>query len=87
MDDGNVKINLRRPGGEECTFIINTKGGMKYSFDGYKGMACKKDIDSVKKQLNDVYGVHFSNERVIWQNPDEIGKNAVNNPDSMKGGR
>ncbi len=85
LNDGNVRISLRRPGGEECTFLVSAEGGMKYTFDGYQGMACKKDIGALKKQLSDVYGVHFSNERVIWQNPDEIGKSSVNNSESIKG--
>ena len=85
LPDGNVKLNMRRPGGENCTFLIDISGGLQYNFDGYQGKACRKDIESMKKTLDEVYGIHLSSERVIWENPDEIGKSTINDPDSIAG--
>ena len=85
QDDGFVRLNARRPGGEECTFLVSVDGAMRYEFAGYRGMSCKKDIDAVFGRLRDVYGVKFSDERVLRQNPDEIGREAKPMDGNMKG--
>ena len=85
LDDGFVRLNARRPGGEECTFLVSVDGAMRYEFAGYRGMSCKKDIDAVFGRLRDVYGVKFSDERVLRQNPDEIGREAKPMDGNMKG--
>lgn len=83
--DGFVRLNARRPGGEACTFLVSVDGAMRYEFAGYRGMSCKKDIDAVFGRLRDVYGVKFSDERVLRQNPDEIGREAKPMDGNMKG--
>ena len=85
QDDGFVRLNARRPGGEECTFLVSVDGAMRYEFAGYRGMSCKKDIDAVFSRLRDVYGVKFSDERVLRKNPDEIGREAKPMDGDMKG--
>lgn len=85
QDDGFVRLNARRPGGEECTFLVSVDGAMRYEFAGYRGMSCKKDIDAVFGRLRDVYGVKFSDERVLRKNPDEIGREAKPMDGDMKG--
>ena len=85
QDDGFVRLNARRPGGEECTFLVSVDGAMRYDFAGYRGMSCKKDIDAVFGRLRDVYGVKFSDERVLHRNPDEIGREAKPMNGNMKG--
>ena len=80
-----MRLNARRPGGEECTFLVSVDGAMRYDFAGYRGMSCKKDIDAVFGRLRDVYGVKFSDERVLRRNPDEIGREAKPMDDNMKG--
>jgi hypothetical protein len=55
----------------------------------YEGATCKKDIDSFLPKLEQVYGIKLSNERVIWENPDKISKDARQSPTggSYKGGQ
>jgi len=62
---------------------------MEYSFEKYEGATCKKDIDSFLPKLEQVYGIKLSNERVIWENPDKISKDARQSPTggSYKGGQ
>lgn len=75
-----VRLSALRPNGEECTFLVKQDGGMRYSFDNYQGSACKKDLAELLPKLDEVYGITLSNERVIWENPDEIGKEAKDIP-------
>ena len=37
-------------------------------------MTCLKDIQKFNVDLENIYSVKLSNERVLWSNPDEIGK-------------
>ena len=81
-----VKLLARRPNGQECSFFVKLDGGLHYSFDNYQGMACKKDLNQLLPKLEDVYGIKLSNERVIWENPDEIGKEAKDLPNGTQYG-
>ena len=81
-----VKLLARRPNGQECTFYVNIDGGLHYSFDNYQGSTCKKDLNQLLPKLEEVYGIKLSNERVIWENPDEIGKEAENLPNGNQYG-
>ena len=76
-EDGGVLVHARRPSGEECQFVVRADGGMRYAFENYRGTACRKDCAQVEAMLRDAYGVVLSNERVIWENPDEIGKDSL----------
>ncbi len=73
-EDGGVLVLARRPSGEECQFVVRADGGMRYAFENYAGTACRKDCAQVEAMLREAYGVVLSNERVIWENPDEVGK-------------
>lgn len=73
-EDGGVLVHARRPSGEECQFVVRADGGMNYAFENYRGSACRKDRSQVEAMLREAYGVVLSNERVIWENPDEVGK-------------
>ena len=75
-EDGGVLVHARRPSGEECQFVVRADGGMRYAFENYAGTACRKDCAQVEAMLRETYGVVLSNERVIWENPDEIGKDS-----------
>lgn len=77
-----VRLEAKRPNGQHCVFLVRADGGMRYCFDHYEGQACRKDIQDVTAQMNEIYGITFSDERVLWENPDEIGKMAKNNPNS-----
>ncbi|AFI03919.1 hypothetical protein [Helicobacter cetorum] len=69
--EGEVIIRSNRTNGNRADFKINLSGEVNYHFDGYKGKACKNDIDKVLPRLNEVYGINLSNERVLWENPDD----------------
>jgi len=81
-----VRLAAKRPNGQQCVFLVRADGGMRYCFDHYEGQACRKDIQDVTARMNEIYGISFSNERVLWENPDEIGKMAKCNPNSNQTG-
>lgn len=87
-EDGGVLVLARRPSGEECQFVVRADGGMRYEFGNYAGTACRKDCTQVEAMLREAYGVVLSNERVIWENPDEVGKDAFRDGigETTKGG-
>lgn len=72
-----VRLRFRNLAGEQALFLVGGDGAMKYSFSGYHGAACKKDRERVRTQLADIYGVKFSEERIIQENPDSIEKSSV----------
>lgn len=88
LQDKWVRMVFSRPDGAQAIFLVDSAGAMKFTFDGYRGKACKKDRDAVMEKMRSAYGVKFSDQRVIWENPDEIGKDAVDakRPDSFNGG-
>ena len=87
-EDGGVLVLARRPSGEECQFVVRADGGMRYAFENYAGTACRKDCAQVEAMLREAYGVVLSNERVIWENPDEVGKDTFRDGigETTKGG-
>ena len=87
-EDGGVLVLARRPSGEECQFVVRADGGMRYAFENYTGTACRKDCAQVEAMLREAYGVVLSNERVIWENPDEVGKDSFRDGigETTKGG-
>lgn len=82
-EDGYLKITGSRLSGAEAIFMIDAKGRMKYSFEGYEGSSCKNDIEQVIPRLMDIYGISFS-DRKIWQNPDMIGGSALELPEERE---
>lgn len=81
-DEDFVKIIAKMPSGKRAVCNLTNKGKIIYKFDNYEGMTCLKDIQKFNVDLENIYSVKLSNERVLWSNPDEIGKDAINNPDS-----
>lgn len=71
--DGNdtVLVQAARPNGNQAKFRISLDGGVRYEFDNYKGQRCKEDMQQVLPKLSEIYGVNLSDERVIWENPDD----------------
>ena len=55
-----------------------------YKFDRYQGSACKKDIATVLPRLQSVYGIQLSNDRVLWENPDDMDADARPQPGMTK---
>lgn len=77
-----VKITATMPSGKRAVCNLTNKGKIIYKFDNYEGMTCLKDIERFNIDLEKIYSVKLSNERVLWSNPDEIGKDADKIPGS-----
>ena len=69
---GFVKILAQRQSGERAECHIDAHGKMQYRFDRYPAMACMKDIKRFHADLSKAYGISFSDERVLWENPDRL---------------
>lgn len=77
-----VKVEARQPNGHHCVLWVRNDGGARYCFDHYEGQACRKSIQEVMDRMKEIYGIHPSNERVLWENPDKIGKMEKRDPNS-----
>ena len=82
-----VVVRARKPSGHEALFRVQANGAMAYKFHEYEGMECRDDIDKVLPLLQDVYGIDLSEERVTWENPDRISKDARPIDGNERGGR
>lgn len=71
-----VVILARKPSGRQAEFRIDLDGELSYKFDHYEGSACKQDIDQVLPVLQQIYGINLSNERIRWENPDRLSRDA-----------
>lgn len=67
-----VLVTAKQPSGHRATCKIGLNGKMQYCFDHYEGMACLKDIQKFQVDLERIYSIKFSDERVIWENPDRL---------------
>jgi len=76
-----VVVRAQRPAGSQAEFRVTLSGDLAYTFDNYEGSACKKDIGTVLPRLEEIYGVRLSNQRVIWENPDDLDRTARTTPD------
>lgn len=85
-EDGvdEVVIHGRRPAGAQAVFRVELSGKLNYKFDRYQGSACKKDIATVLPRLQSVYGIQLSNDRVLWENPDDVDADARPQPGMTK---
>lgn len=77
-----VKIVAKMPSGKKAVCNLTNKGKIVYKFDNYEGMTCLKDIQKFNVDLEKIYSVKLSNDRVLWSNPDRIGKDADKIPNS-----
>lgn len=80
-----VIIKAARPAGAQAQFKVKLSGSMEYKFDRYKGSTCKEDINKVLPSLQEIYGIQLSDERVIWQNPDDQDRDAKPQPTMSRG--
>ncbi|WP_104750201.1 hypothetical protein [Helicobacter cynogastricus] len=80
-----VIVRAMRANGAQAQFRVSLDGVLNYRFDHYEGKACKADMDQVLPKLSEVYGVDLGEERVIWENPDDLDKCAF--VDQRYGGR
>lgn len=76
QEGGSVVISARKPSGGQAQFRLGVEGGLVYKFDHYEGAACKQDLQQVLPMLQDIYGITLSNERVLWDNPDRLSRDA-----------
>ena len=67
-----VKITAQQPSGRRAACKIDLKGKIQYRFDHYEGMTCLKDIQKFNVDLERIYSVKLSDERVLWENPDRL---------------
>ena len=71
-----VKIVAKQPSGKRAVCNVDLHGKIAYKFDNYAGMTCLKDIEKFNVDLQKVYSVKLSDERVLWQNPDRLSMDA-----------
>lgn len=80
-----VKIIAKKPSGKYAICNIDLHGKIAYKFDNYMGMTCLKDIEKFNVELEQIYSVKLSDERVLGENPDKLSSDENNLPDT-KGG-
>lgn len=87
LTDGKnyVKIVAKQPSGKRAICNVNLHGKIAYKFDNYEGMTCLKDIQKFNIDLQQVYSVKLSDERVLWSNPDKLDKDANSVPKQVGG--
>lgn len=77
-----VKIVARQPSGKRAVCNVNLRGKIAYKFDNYEGMTCLRDIKKFNVDLEQIYSVKLSDERVLWQNPDRLSMDANSLPNN-----
>lgn len=75
-DGSSVVVSARKPSGGQAQFRIGVEGSLVYKFDHYEGATCKQELNQVLPMLQHVYGITLSNERVLWDNPDRLSRDA-----------
>ena len=71
-----VKIVAKQPSGKRAICNVDLRGKIAYKFDNYVGMTCLKDIEKFNVDLEKVYSIKLSDERVLWENPDKLSMDA-----------
>ena len=79
-----VKIVAKKPSGKRVQCRLDLHGKLTYRFDEYEGMTCLKDIEQFNIELEQVYSVQLSDERVIWENPDRLSKDSTSTSDPKR---
>ena len=82
-----VKFTAQRPSGNRAVCRFDSHGRVRYKFDQYEGMGCLKDIRTVQADLERIYSVKLSDERVLWENPDRLMRDAHQIPDGGNSAR
>ena len=75
-----VKIVAKQPSGKRAICNVDLCGKIAYKFDNYAGMTCLKDIEKFNVDLEKVYSIKLSDERVLWKNPDKLSMDASTLP-------
>ena len=82
--DSYVLIKAKKPSGKQATCKISLEGKLNYRFDKYEGMTCLKDIEKFNVDLEKIYSVKLSDERVIWENPDRLSRTQESSSDTQR---
>lgn len=77
-----VKIVAKQPSGKRAVCNVDLRGKIAYKFDNYEGMTCLKDIERFNVDLEQIYSVKLSDERILWQNPDRLSMDATSLPNN-----
>lgn len=77
-----VKITATKPSGKRAICNVDLQGKIAYKFDNYEGMTCLKDIEKFNVDLEQIYSIKLSDERVLWQNPDRLSTDADRLPNN-----
>ena len=85
-DEDYVLITAHRPSGNRVICKIDLHGKLMYQFDQYEGSTCLKDIERFNVDLQQIYSIHLSDERVLWRNPDRLDKDATQTSNPNSGG-
>ena len=83
--DSYVLVTAKKPSGKQASCKVNLQGKLNYRFDHYEGMACIKDIEQFSVDLEKIYSVKLSDDRVIWENPDRLSRTQSVSSDSKRG--
>lgn len=79
-----VRIIAKKPSGKRVQCRLDLYGKLIYRFDEYEGMTCLKDIEQFNVELEKVYSIKLSDERVIWENPDRLSKDSNSTTDPKR---
>lgn len=77
-----VKIVAKQPSGKRAVCNVDLRGKIAYKFDNYEGMTCLNDIERFNVDLEQIYSVKLSDERILWQNPDRLSMDATSLPNN-----
>lgn len=77
-----VKIVAKKPSGKRAVCNVDLRGKIAYKFDNYAGMTCLKDIEKFNVDLEQIYSVKLSDERILWKNPDRLSMDATRLPNN-----
>lgn len=70
----HAKISAVKPNGEQVNFAVYLDGKFIYKFHEYEGLSCEKDINDFEKKFESIYGINLEDKKILWSNPDRIGK-------------
>ena len=85
-ENNYVLITAHRPSGNRVMCKIDLHGELTYQFDQYEGSTCLKDVERFNVDLQSIYSIQLSDERVLWCNPDDENNEARSTSDPNRGG-
>jgi hypothetical protein len=84
-DRDEVIVVAQKASGQVAEFRIHLNGRFVYTFDGYEGQACQKDIKPFMKDLEDIYGIEVVSKKEMWSNPDKLSSMKYQHMNTNKG--